>query len=81
MNTKTLQALSNVLDYLSRDERKHYEEAGCPTGHIYEDIVKLQEFELEMQKPHEIKIIIEGGCLRDVKNLPEGMTYELIDLD
>lgn len=28
-----------------------------------------------------IKIIIEGGCLIDVQNLPEGYGYELEDRD
>jgi hypothetical protein len=27
------------------------------------------------------QIVIEGGCLRNVDNLPEGWDYELIDLD
>lgn len=33
------------------------------------------------RKDKTITITIEGGCLQDVKGLPDGYNYELIDLD
>ena len=28
-----------------------------------------------------IKIVIEGGCLVDIENLPDNIEYEIVDLD
>lgn len=34
-----------------------------------------------MDDPKVVVIVVEDGCLQEVLNLPEGISYELIDLD
>lgn len=46
-----------------------------PDGAYHSRIVASEE------KSTEIEITIEGGVLRDVRNLPHGYTYKLIDND
>jgi hypothetical protein len=35
----------------------------------------------EPQRPDPIRIIIEGGMVRDVENMPSDYLYEVVDLD
>ena len=44
MDTKELDHLKTVVNYLYNDERKHYECEGKPENHIFESVVALEEF-------------------------------------
>lgn len=47
-------------------------------------VAKVKRFvELLEQAPieHTIRVIVEGGCVRDVENLPMGFNYEVQDFD
>lgn len=43
MNEEQLDALQNLLNYLS-DEKSDYEAQECPKNHIYIDMQKLEQF-------------------------------------
>jgi len=44
MNEKQKKSLQVVLDYLRKDEERHYEESDMPENHIYNDIKVLDNF-------------------------------------
>ena len=43
MNLKFKNALVDIIEYLEKEELKHYEETNKPKGHIYEKIIILKE--------------------------------------
>lgn len=46
-NTKTGLAfeedLRRILDYLWKDEQKHFEESGCPKDHIFKSLERIKK--------------------------------------
>jgi hypothetical protein len=36
--------ISKVIDYLIKDEQKHYEESDCPKDHMYLTLLELKEY-------------------------------------
>ncbi len=53
MNNRTYSALRRLLDYVMEDERKSWEEAGePPIGHIYLDILALDDWAQEVAKDY-----------------------------
>ena len=43
LNTKELDHLKRVIDYLYSDERRDYENEGSPADHIFVSVLGLQE--------------------------------------
>jgi hypothetical protein len=45
MDFKTIESLREILDYLHKDEKRHWEESGKPKdGHIYHDVLRVTEW-------------------------------------
>lgn len=53
MDRKTYHALKRLLNYVMDDERKHWEEDDePPVGHIYLDILALDDWAQEVAKDY-----------------------------
>ena len=53
MDNKTYNALRRLLDYVRADERKSWEEEGKPpVGHIYNDIIALDDWIISNTNNH-----------------------------
>jgi len=52
MDKIQLTSLRTVLDYLEHDEERHWQEEGCPSVHIYNDICELRRY-LDKARPHD----------------------------
>jgi hypothetical protein len=42
MDAETLEALRNLIEYMTDAEEQHYEECHDATNHIYEDVMKVK---------------------------------------
>ena len=43
MTEKQKKSLRTVIEYLEQDEKRNFEESGCPENHIYQHVQVLQE--------------------------------------
>jgi len=81
MNKDVKDSLKKVIDYLEEFERTHFEECEETEkeSHILNDIVVVRKWLESKKEP--IKIEVSGGLVTDVKNIPEGYEYEIMDHD
>ena len=47
MDKRTLNSLLRVIDYMTPEERKHWEEAEKPRNHIYRDLMRVRSWALK----------------------------------
>lgn len=50
MNERELNSLTEIINYMMLDERKHWEEQDKPKEHIYKDLLVLQKYESRRNK-------------------------------
>jgi hypothetical protein len=79
MDRKTRKALDAVIDYLWRDEHRHWQECGCPLDqdHIFIEVLRLAKW-LGYECCHDgVTVIPEGGrcdmCRCDQSELDEAV--------
>ena len=44
MNEAVYHSLCAILEYMYEDEERHWEESGKPKTHIFNDVVRVQEW-------------------------------------
>ena len=52
MYKKTYESLKKVIDYLERNERKHFEESERPDDHIMNDVIDVNDWIEEVAKEY-----------------------------
>ena len=51
------EAVIHLLDYLWKDEQKHWQESGKPQKHIYFDLIALRDnFDLQKGYPNDMEM-------------------------
>ena len=44
MNDEQLHCLRAMIEYIKESEKKHYEESGEPSNHVYAQAMKVEEW-------------------------------------